>query len=163
MTTQLNLDSDVKKLSQTQLDELRQMCWDKDAEISKEISRRASMLFIWETELSSVRMIRSAMKNDPQPFAEWKKPSSIVDAYIVGDSVTYKGARYLATGSGALMYAPDEVDPIQGVTWFEQVDGESSGTGVPEAPSNIVYDPSVSPAPEMEIGSDDVGVSNDAP
>ena len=123
MSNQLNLDTDVKKLTQTQLDELRQMCWDKDSEISKEVDRRASMPFILETELASIRTIRSAMKNEPKPFAEWKRPTSIVDAYIIGDSVTYNGKKYLAQGQGALMYAPDEVDPIQGVYWHEYVDG----------------------------------------
>lgn len=124
MSIQLNLDADVKTLSQNQLEELRQLCWDKDAEISNEISRRASMPFIWESELASVRMIRTAMKNEPKPFDEWKKPTSIVDAYIIGDSVTYKGDKYLASGSGALMVAPDEQDPIQGVVWIAQSEND---------------------------------------
>lgn len=128
MSNQLNLDTDVKTLSQTQLEELRQLCWNKDSEISKELNRRSSMPFIWESELASVRMIRTAMKNEPKPFDEWKRPTSIVDAYIIGDSVTYNGRRYLAQGQGALMYAPDEVDPIQGVYWHEYVDGEDAVT-----------------------------------
>lgn len=116
----LNLDTDVKKLTQDQLETLRQLCWDKDAEISNEISRRAAMPFIWESELASVRMIRTAMKNEPKPFDEWKRPTSIIDSYIIGDSVTYNGERYIAQGQGALMYAPDEVDPIQGILWIVQ-------------------------------------------
>ena len=125
MSTQLNLDTDVKTLSQNQLEELRQLCWNKDSEISNELSRRASMPFIWESELASVRMIRSAMKNEPKPFDEWKKPTSIVDAYIIGDTVTYKGKRYLAQGQGALMYAPDGLDPIQGFCWVDYDEGDT--------------------------------------
>ena len=146
MSIQLNLDTDVKMLSQTQLEELRQLCWDKDSEISKELNRRSSIPFIWESELASVRMIRSAMKNEPKPFAEWKRPTSIVDAYIIGDSVTHNGRRYLAQGQGALMYAPDEVDPIQGVYWHEYVDGEEGVVADPnldqpvDAPNVIDHD-----------------------
>lgn len=148
MSTQLNLDTNVKTLTQKQLEELRQLCWDKDSEISKEISRRASLPFIWESELASVRMIRTAMKNEPKPFDEWKKPTSIVDAYIIGDTVTYKGKRYLAQGQGAHMYAPDEVDPVQGICWapYEEdgvVNAEDNPDGAPEAEgptAGVVYD-----------------------
>ena len=146
MSNQLNLDTDVKMLSQAQLEELRQLCWDKDSEISKELNRRSSMPFIWESELASVRMIRSAMKNEPKPFDEWKKPTSIVDAYIIGDTVTHKGRRYLAQGQGALMYAPDEVDPIQGVYWHEYVDAPN--------PDQPVDAPNVIDHKEAELGEE---------
>lgn len=136
MSAKLTLDTDVKKLTKEDLEHLRSLCWDKDAEISKEISRRASLPFIWESELASVRMIRTAMKNEPKPFDEWKKPTSIVDAYIIGDTVTYKGKRYLAQGQGALMYAPDETDPVQGFCWapYEEdgaVNAEDNPDGTP--------------------------------
>lgn len=157
MSIQLNLDTDVKMLSQTQLEELRQLCWDKDSEISKELNRRSSMPFIWESELASVRMIRSAMKNEPKPFDEWKRPTSIVDAYIIGDSVTYNGRRYLAQGQGALMYAPDEVDPIQGVYWHEYVDGEDAVT-TPN-PDQPVDAPNVIDHKEAELG-EETGLNN---
>lgn len=120
MSNQLNLDTDVKTLTQNQLEELRQLCWDKDSEISTEVNRRASLPFIWESELASVQMIRTVMQNEPKPFSEWKRPTNIVDSYIIGDSVTHNGKKYLAQGRGALMYAPDEVDPLQGVVWIEQ-------------------------------------------
>lgn len=154
MSTQLNLDTDVKTLPQKQLEELRQLCWDKDSEISRELSRRASMPFIWESELASVRMIRSAMKNEPKPFDEWKKPTSIVDAYIIGDTVTYKGTRYLAQGQGAHMYAPDEVDPVQGVCWapYEEdgaVNAEDNPDGTPSGGESLPA--GVELAPEAEL------------
>ena len=169
MSNQLNLDTDVKTLSQTQLEELRQLCWNKDSEISKEFDRRSSMPFIWETELASVRMIRSVMKNEPKPFDEWKKPTSIVDAYIIGDTVTHKGRRYLAQGQGALMYAPDEVDPIQGVYWHEYVDGDENAVVAPEPtdPKGPVEVEAEGPnvidhagSPEAELYA--TGFSNDA-
>lgn len=126
MSKLLNLDTDVKTLTQSELDQLRDLCWAKDAEISNENNRRASMPFIWESELASVRMIRSAMGNTPKPFEEWKEPTSIVDAYIIGDSVTHEGERYLAQGQGALMYPPNVDDPIQGVCWapYNELDGD---------------------------------------
>lgn len=131
MSTQLTLDSNVKTLTQNELEELRHLCWNKDSEISKEINRRASLPFIWESELGSVRMIRTAMNNEPKPFDEWKKPTSIVDSYIIGDTVTYNGERYIAQGQGALMYAPEEVDPIQGVCWLKY--DELTTEGDPDA------------------------------
>ena len=146
MSTQLNLDTDVKKLTQNELEELRHLCWNKDSEISKEINRRASLPFIWESELASVRMIRTAMKNEPKPFDGWKKPSSIVDAYIIGDTVTYNGERYVAQGQGALMYAPDEVDPVQGVCWLKhdelttEGDNEEESSDVEGPTAGVNYD-----------------------
>jgi len=117
MSKPLNLETNVQVLTQEELDQLRDMCWAKDAEISNELNRRASIPFVWESELASVRMIRAAMNNEPKPFEEWKQPTSIVDAYIVGDSVTHEGEKYLAQGQGALMYPPTASDPIQGVCW----------------------------------------------
>lgn len=122
----LNLDTDVTTLTSQQLEELRQACWEKDAEVSHEQKRRDALPFVWEAEVTSVKTLRQVTSKTPTPGAAYATPTSLLDAYIAGDTVTHGGKTWLAVGQGAIFTNPGEADPLQGEVWQEAAEGQDS-------------------------------------
>ncbi|OFQ34016.1 hypothetical protein HMPREF2943_03110 [Corynebacterium sp. HMSC072D12] len=129
----LNLDTDVTTLTSQQLEELRQACWEKDAEVSHEQKRRDALPFVWEAEVTSVKTLRQVTSTTPTPGAAYATPTSLLDAYIAGDTVTADGKTWYAVGQGAIFTAPGLVDPVQGEAWKEVPEDQAGTDGDGEA------------------------------
>lgn len=120
----VGLNSDVTRLTDAELDALRDACYAKVNAIAEEHLRRDALPFVWSNEVRLVRGIRAALKK-PDPVGaegtppEFAEPASAVDAYIPGDKVTVDGRVFVAVGPGAVASAPGVKDPIRGELWRE--------------------------------------------
>lgn len=124
------LDTDVKTLTEEQLDTLYMDLVNRQEDVLTERRRRSALPFIWESDAAAVASIRKALgKPEQVGTAEepetWAAPTSPMDAYIAGDYVTHDGATWLATGNGGIYIKPGVDDPIQGAVWQNQ-DGDDS-------------------------------------
>lgn len=119
------LDSDVKKLTEDQLDNLYMKLVDRQQDVLTERNRRQALPFIWESEAAAVVSIRKALGKPErvgtqEEPAEWVEPSSPMDAYVAQDVVLYNAEAWVATGKGAIYAEPGVADPIQGDVWHKQ-------------------------------------------
>lgn len=124
------LDSDVKTLTEEQLDTLYMNLVNRQEDVLTERRRRDALPFIWASDAAAVASIRKALGKPEQvgtaeePEA-WAAPTSPMDAYISGDYVTHDGATWRATGNGGIYAEPGVDDPIQGAVW-QKLDGDES-------------------------------------
>lgn len=144
----VGLNSDVTRLTDAELDALRDACYAKVNAIAEEHLRRDALPFVWSNEVRLVRGIRAALKKPDPVGAEgtppvFAEPASAVDAYIPGDKVTVDGRVFVAVGPGAVVSAPGVKDPIRGELWREGADtsgsvdaANSAAAGASEGGSN---------------------------
>ncbi|MDO5033075.1 hypothetical protein [Corynebacterium sp.] len=77
--------------------------------------------------MASVKTLRQVISKAPAPGAAYATPTSLLGAYIAGDTVTHEGKTWKAVGQGALFTTPGEADPVQGEVWQEVTEDQDDG------------------------------------
>lgn len=114
----------LTQLTEQQLQEHYSQLLARESEVINEQNRRRALPFIWQNETQIVQGLRAAgISATPEPGDPYVKPTSIVTAYIAGDTVEYDGRHFEAHSEGAILHAPETEDPIMGNRW-DEVAGE---------------------------------------
>ena len=115
-------ETPVNKLTEAQLAEHYQALLNRENEVVAEQNRRRSLPHIWANETMLAQQLRTLGFSTPrEEGAEWKAPTSIADAYLADEIVSYEGRYWRAFGAGAIMHAPNTEDAVMGVRWEEVV------------------------------------------
>ncbi|MDK6565905.1 hypothetical protein QP222_05710 [Corynebacterium pyruviciproducens] len=133
---------DLTQYTYAELDEYEKQLNNELQEIWKERDRRRALPFIQARETQLVKDLRAALGKpahvgvDDQPPA-WKKPTSVIDAFIKGDRVEHKKSIWAATGDGIIRAEPGVTDPVSGDVWEKFTpdttsDGSSADAGATE-------------------------------
>lgn len=116
-------DTPLTELTEKQLSEHYSQLLARESEVIDEQNRRRALPFIWQNESQIVQGLRAAgISATPEPGDEFVKPTSIVTAYIAGDTVEYDGKLYEAHGAGAILHEPGVENPVMGHRWAEVTD-----------------------------------------
>lgn len=120
-------ETPVKQLTDEQLRTHYDDLLNRQNAVIREQDRRRSLPYIWDNETTQVKLLRDVLPQAaPEVGAAWVKPSSIVSAYIEGDTVTHLDQPWIAVGLGAIMHEPGTADPVMGERW-DLVEADAEG------------------------------------
>lgn len=115
-------ETDVKTLTEEQLEEFHMQLLRRQDDIYHERNRRQALPFIWESEVITVKSIRAALGKpeylgEDGDIAPWTQPTNPMNAHIADDRVNHNGKDWIAVGRGTIYTEPGVEDPIQGAVW----------------------------------------------